>query len=93
LKPVKAVDSVPLGVSQQPVKKAKLSYKEQKQLDTLPETIATLEAEQANLSEKLSDASVFADKNKLEPIQRRLHEIEQAIEQAMDLWAELEAKS
>ncbi len=93
LKPVKAVDSVPLGVSQQPVKKAKLSYKEQKQLDTLPETIAALEAEQANLSEKLSDASVFADKNKLEPIQQRLHEIEQAIEQAMDLWAELEAKS
>lgn len=93
LKPVKAVDSVPLGVSQQPLKKAKLSYKEQKQLDTLPETIAALEAEQANLSEKLSDASVFADKNKLEPIQRRLHEIEQEIEQAMDLWAELEAKS
>ncbi len=93
LKPVKAVDSVPVGVSLQSVKKAQLSYKEQKQLDTLPETIATLEAEQADLSEKLSDASVFADKNKLEPIQRRLHEIEQAIEQAMDLWAELEAKS
>lgn len=93
LKPVKAVDSVPLGVSQQPVKKAKLSYKEQKQLDTLPETIATLEAEQANLSEKLSDPAIFADKDKLEPIQRRLHEIELAIEQAMDVWAELEAKS
>ncbi len=93
LKPVKAVDSVPLGVSQQPVKKVKLSYKEQKQLDTLPETIATLEAEQASLSEKLSDAAIFADKDKLEPIQRRLHEIELAIEQAMDLWAELEAKS
>ncbi len=92
LKPVKAVDSVPLGVSQQPVKKAKLSYKEQKQLDTLPETIATLEAEQASLGEQLSDPALFADSGKVQAIQQRLQQLEQEIEAAMTAWAELEAK-
>lgn len=92
LKPVKAVDSVPLGVSQQSVKKPKLSYKEQKQLDTLPETIATLEAEQASLGEQLSDPTIFADSSKVKAIQLRLQQLEQEIEAAMTTWAELEAK-
>lgn len=92
LKPVKAVDSVPLGVSQQPVKKAKLSYKEQKQLDTLPETIASLEAEQTSLGEQLSDPAIFADSAKVQAIQQRLQQLEQEIEAAMTLWSELEAK-
>jgi ATP-binding cassette subfamily F protein uup len=92
LKPVKAVDSVPLGVSQQSVKKQKLSYKEQKQLDTLPETIATLEAEQASLGEQLSDSAIFADSSKVQAIQQRLQQLEQEIEAAMTAWAELEAK-
>lgn len=92
LKPVKAVDSVPLGVSQQLVKKPKLSYKEQKQLDTLPETIATLEAEQASLGEQLSDPTIFADSSKVKAIQLRLQQLEQEIEAAMTTWAELEAK-
>lgn len=92
LKPVKAVDSVPLGVSQQSVKKPKLSYKEQKQLDTLPETIATLEAEQASLGEQLSDPAIFADSIKVKAIQLRLQQLEQEIEAAMTTWAELEAK-
>lgn len=92
LKPMKAVDSVPLGVSQQSVKKPKLSYKEQKQLDTLPETIATLEAEQASLGEQLSDPTIFADSSKVKAIQLRLQQLEQEIEAAMTTWAELEAK-
>lgn len=92
LKPVKAVDSVPLGVSQQSVKKPKLSYKEQKQLDTLPETIATLEAEQASLGEQLSAPAIFADSSKVKAIQLRLQQLEQEIEAAMTTWAELEAK-
>ncbi|MBD3766567.1 MAG: ATP-binding cassette domain-containing protein [Gammaproteobacteria bacterium] len=92
LKPVKAVDSAPLGVSQQSVKKPKLSYKEQKQLDTLPETIATLEAEQASLGEQLSDPTLFADSSKVQAIQLRLQQLEQEIEAAMTTWAELEAK-
>jgi ATP-binding cassette subfamily F protein uup len=79
-------------VSQQTIKKAKLSYKEQKQLDTLPETIATLEAEQASLGEQLSHPVIFADSSKVQPIQQRLQQLEQAIEEAMTLWAELEAK-
>lgn len=92
LKPVKAVDSVPLGVSQQSVKKPKLSYKEQKQLDTLPETIATLEAEQVSLGEQLFDPTIFADSSKVKAIQLRLQQLEQEIEAAMTTWAELEAK-
>lgn len=92
LKPVKAVDSVPLGVSQQSTKKAKLSYKEQKQLDTLPETIAGLETEQASLGEQLSNPVIFADSGQVQQIQQRLQVIEREMDEAMSLWAELEAK-
>jgi ATP-binding cassette subfamily F protein uup len=73
-------------------KKAKLSFKEQKELDGLPDVIATLEAEQIALSERLSDASIFADVDQLRQIQLRLSTIEAALEQAMDRWATLEAK-
>ncbi|MCC2639219.1 MAG: transporter [Moraxellaceae bacterium] len=38
----------------------KLSYKEQRELEALPESIAALEAEQARLQAQLSDATVFA---------------------------------
>ncbi len=92
LKPVKAVDSVPLGVSQQPIKKVKLSYKDQKELDSLPEQIAMLEAEQATLGEKLSDPSVFADAAQVKTIQHRLQVIETEVETAMLRWASLEDK-
>jgi len=92
LKPVKAIDSVPLGVSQRPIKKAKLSYKEQKELDALPDQIAALESEQAELGDKLSDPAVFADAAQVKGIQQRLQQVEAKLDTGMARWAELEEK-
>lgn len=92
IKPVKPVDSVPLGVSQQSVNKAKLSYKERKLLESLPEMIDSLETEQAMLSQQLSDPSCFNDAKKVQSIQQRLTAIEQSLNEALTSWSELEAK-
>jgi ATP-binding cassette subfamily F protein uup len=92
LKPTKAVDSVPMGVSSLPAKKTKLSFKEEKQLAALPDQIAALESEQASLGEQLSDPSIFADTAKVQVIQQRLQQLEAAIDEAMNLWSALEAK-
>jgi ATP-binding cassette subfamily F protein uup len=93
LKPVKAVDSVPMGVSQQSAKKTKLSYKEQKELDSLPEIIAALETEQTYLGEQLSNPAIFADAAQVSVIQKRLQSIELEMEKAMERWAGLEDKA
>lgn len=42
----------------------KLSYKEQRELDALPDEIAALEAEQAALAEQLSNPDIFKDYEK-----------------------------
>lgn len=76
-----------------PAKKVKLSYKEQKLLDALPDQIAKLENEQGKLSEQLSDPSIFADTQKVQSIQTRLAEIETAIASALEQWEMLESKA
>lgn len=72
--------------------KVKLSYKEQKELDALPDRIAALEAEQVALSEALSDPATFADTTKVLQIQQRLSALDAELEQAMARWEQLEAK-
>jgi ATP-binding cassette subfamily F protein uup len=46
-----------------PAKAKKLGFKEQRELDGLPERIAALEAEQAEIHEALADGSLFASDN------------------------------
>ncbi len=79
-------------VATAPVKKKKLSYKEQQELEQLPKTIDELEAKQASLSVQISAASFY----KQEPlaIAKTLDEmkaIEAKLEQVYDRWNELEA--
>ena len=74
-----------------PIKKVKLSYKEQKELDGLPDHIAGLEAEQSQLSEQLCDSALFADTSKLLSVQARLSAIETELDDAMTRWETLEA--
>ena len=50
---------------------AKLSYKEQRELDALPDEIAALEAEQADLNTQLSDPEIFKDYEKAGSLQGR----------------------
>ena len=46
-----------------PAKTRKLSFKEQRELDSLPETIAALEAEQRTINALLADGTLYARDN------------------------------
>ena len=70
----------------------KLSYKEQRELDALPELIASLETEQGSLHAQLSDPDVYrAQPEKVRQIQARLAELDAELAQAFVRWEELEA--
>jgi ATP-binding cassette subfamily F protein uup len=74
-------------------KKSGLSYKEQKELDALPEQIAALEAEQAELAQQLSDPAVYADHTRAAALNTRGSEIEEALLELLARWEELEGKA
>jgi len=46
-----------------PAKAKKLSFKEQRELDGLPDRIAALEAEQKDIASALADGSLFSSDN------------------------------
>lgn len=70
----------------------KLSYKEQHELDALPEEIAALETEQADLNAQLSDPDIFKDYEKAGSLQSRAEEIEMLLLEKLERWEILEAK-
>ncbi|MEW5788364.1 MAG: ATP-binding cassette domain-containing protein [Pseudomonadota bacterium] len=74
-------------------KKAGLSYKEQKELEALPEAIAALENEQASLAEAMADPANFADAARIAGLHQRSTEIEEALLDKLARWEELEAKA
>ena len=74
--------------------KTKLSFKEQRELDQLPEKIAALEVEQKALHARFSDPSFFQGQSEaVRTVQTRLTAVEREIETAMSRWEALEAKS
>ncbi len=75
-------------------KKTKLSYKEQRELDQLPEQIAALEREQNNLSTRLADGQWYVqDAAAAATASTRLAEIEQQLMEKLERWTALEAAS
>ena len=64
-KPAAAAVAVPAApvAAAAPVKTRKLSFKEQRELDGLPEKIAALEAEQAGINALLADGTLYARDN------------------------------
>ncbi|MYN42059.1 ATP-binding cassette domain-containing protein [Duganella sp. FT109W] len=96
-KPAKAATTAAPSASADvaaPAKQKKLSYKEQRELDELPQQIATLENEQTALTLQLSDPD-FYKKNAAEArrVQARIEEIEAELLQALERWAAIEARS
>ncbi|GAB3052345.1 ATP-binding cassette domain-containing protein [Acinetobacter apis] len=72
-------------------KKVKLSYKDQRALEQLPQEIEALEQEQATLTEKLADGSWFVkDADAATSASERLAEIEDALLEKLERWDELE---
>jgi ATP-binding cassette subfamily F protein uup len=71
----------------------KLSYKETRELDALPERIAALEAEQAEITRQLADAAVYRDQPAgVQALQSRYSAIEDELMQCLSRWEELEAR-
>ncbi|OSI15332.1 ATP-binding cassette domain-containing protein [Neisseria dumasiana] len=70
----------------------KLSYKEQRELEALPEEIAALEAEQAEINTRLSDPEVFKDYEQAGALQTRAEEIEMLLLEKLERWEILENK-
>lgn len=70
----------------------KLSYKEQRELDALPDEIAALETEQAEINAQLSDPEIFKDYEKAGALQNRAEEIETLLLEKLERWELLEAK-
>ena len=70
----------------------KLSYKEQRELDALPDEIAALETEQAEINAQLSDPEIFKDYEKVGELQNRAEEIETLLLEKLERWELLESK-
>ena len=71
-------------------KARKLSFKEQRELDGLPEKIATLEAEQKTINATLADGSLYASDNaRALQLANRSAQIDDALLAALDRWEEL----
>ncbi len=73
--------------------KTKLSYKEQLELDQLPEKIEALETEQAAINLTLADPEIYkSDLDKATALQIKLTELDEALINALARWEELESK-
>jgi ATP-binding cassette subfamily F protein uup len=71
----------------------KLSYKEQKELESLPAQIEQLEADQARIQAELADAGIYRNNPELvKSHQQRLVEIETELMLALERWEVLENK-
>lgn len=72
-------------------KKVKLSYKEQRELEALPEKMEQLEAEIEALQAEVNSADFFAkDPSYTQAQLQKLADTEMALEQAFERWEELE---
>ena len=72
----------------------KLSFKEQRELEQLPEHIAALETEQAVLHGRLADPAFYqGPAEAVRAVQLRLAEVDAAIDAALNRWEALESKS
>jgi ATP-binding cassette subfamily F protein uup len=75
-----------------PKEKQKLSFKENRELDALPQTIEALEEEKHRLTATLSSPEFYAsrDLTKINGVNDRLHALEKELDAAYQRWDELE---
>ncbi|MFC1390237.1 ATP-binding cassette domain-containing protein [Acinetobacter pittii] len=79
------------AAAQSNVKKVKLSYKDQRELEQLPAEIEKLEVEQAELSDKLADGSWFvSNADEATKASQRLAEIEEVLLEKLERWEEVD---
>ncbi len=84
--------AAPAPIAAPAVAKRKLSYKEQRELELLPEQIAALEAEQADIRKALEDGTLYAqDNSRAMQLHARDGEIDEALLLALERWESLSA--
>jgi ATP-binding cassette subfamily F protein uup len=77
-----------------PANRAKLSYKEARELEALPERISTLEGEQVQITRDLADPSLYRNApERVKALQSRYGEVEDALMSCLARWEELDAKA
>lgn len=91
-KPQKPAKTVPADAAV-PAARKKLSYKEKRELEALPQHIDALESEQKMLAEKLNTPEVYRDPATAKATNARLAEIEEELMRALERWEELEQKN
>jgi ATP-binding cassette subfamily F protein uup len=70
----------------------KLSYKEQRELDGMPQQIEALEAEQATIRATMADGQLYvSDPARATQLHAREGEIEEALLMALERWETLSA--
>jgi ATP-binding cassette subfamily F protein uup len=73
-------------------KAVKLSWKEQRELDTLPDAIATLETEQRTLTARLEDPAIYQQAQEAQAVAARLAAIDDELLVLLERWEALEAR-
>ena len=74
-------------------KPKKLSFKEQRELEQLPQQIADLEAEQASISERLADPELYRKQpDEVQKLNQRFAEIDQLLMDSLERWEAIEAR-
>lgn len=75
-------------------KQKKLSYKEQRELETLPILIAELEDEQKIISERLADPNLYKQQpEEVQKLNQRFAEIDMLLMDSLERWEAIEAKA
>ena len=88
----KAPAPVPAAAKANPPQKKKLSYKETRELEAIPQKIDALEAEQKALAEKLNDPDFCRDPAAAKTAAARLDAIEEELMLTLERWEALEAR-
>ena len=75
-------------------KPKKLSFKEQRELESLPQQIADLEAEQASISQRLADPELYRKQpDEVQKLNQRFAEIDQLLMESLERWEAIEARA
>jgi len=84
---------VPAAVPARKPTKAKLSYKDARELAMLPDRIQALETEQAAIAERVADGSLYASAlEEAKALHARLEAIDAELTLSLQRWEELEAR-
>jgi len=73
-------------------KSAKLTYKDQRELDALPAKIDAIEKALSDLEQQLADPAIYQDQQKVDQLNKHFEQSNKELEDAFEQWEKLEAQ-